>query len=1104
MLASCGATATDPQPPLTGDNTPPTVTSVSPTNQASDVSLNTTISATFSEAITTASATAASFTLISDGGALVAGVVGASGNTATFAPSVSLASNTRYTATISSGVRDTAGNGLISSYSWSFTTGAVPDVTAPTVTGTSPQNGATGVAFNTVISVTFSESMTNSSLTPASFIVAANGASAIPGVVNVTGTTATFKPTADLAPSTLYTVTITNAARDASGNPLAGNFVLTFTTGATPDTSAPTVTSNTPASGGTGVVRSTNVTATFSEQMSEATITTASFTLTPTAGGSAIPGTVDVAGAVATFIPAATLAASTQYTASLSTAVTDASGNPLAASYSWSFTTAAAPDVTPPTVIANTPLNGATAVGLNTAISATFSEPLTNSTITAASMSLSPLAGGPAIGGSVSVTGNTATFVPGANLAGSTQFRATITTAVKDAAGNALAANFSWTFTTGAAPDVTPPTVTSTTPASGAIAVSRSEPVLVTFSEPMTTSTLNTTTFTLVPTAGGAAVAGTVTMTGNTASFAPSAQLAGLTRYTATVTTAAKDAAGNALAANYSWTFTTAVVPDLIPPIIIANAPANNATGVALDVAPTVTFSEPMQNTTLNASTFTLAPTSGGPAVAGTVTVSGNTATFTPGASLAGSTQYTATITTGARDAAGNALVTNASWRFTTAAPADVTPPVISAHTPLNGATGVPVSATASVTFSEAMNNSTLTVATFLLRRTSGGAAVAGTVSVVGNTATFSPGATLAASTQYTATITTAAKDVSGNALIADSSWSFTTAAPADVTPPTVSNFTPADGATGVATTIAPTVTFSEPMQDATITTTTFILAPTAGGAGVSGVVTVSGNTATLTPSAPLAAGTPYRVTITTGVRDAAGNALTANATWTFTTVAPVDVTPPTVTSTSPLRSATGVSVSSPVSATFSEPMQNATITASTFTIAPTTGGAAITGVVTVSGATATFTPGAALTASTQYTATVTSGVRDAAGNALAANYVWTFTTAAPADVTPPTVTSTTPAGGATGVSTNAAITATFSEPMQNATITSTSFTLTRVQGIAPVSGTVSVTGNVARFTPNSSLMNGRVYSAVITTAVKDAAGNALTESFTWTFTTAP
>jgi len=105
------------------------------------------------------------------------------------------------------------------------------------------------------------------------------------------------------------------------------------------DTTAPTVSSTSPAANATGVAINTTVSATFSEAINASTITTSSFTLKV--------GTTPVSGSVsynsgthtATFTPSANLEGSTTYTATLSTAITDAAGNPLAAAYSWSFTT---------------------------------------------------------------------------------------------------------------------------------------------------------------------------------------------------------------------------------------------------------------------------------------------------------------------------------------------------------------------------------------------------------------------------------------------------------------------------------------------------------------------------------------------------------------------------------------------------------------------------------------------------------------------------------------------------------------------------------------------------------------------------------------------
>lgn len=107
----------------------------------------------------------------------------------------------------------------------------------------------------------------------------------------------------------------------------------------------------------------------------------------------------------------------------------------------------------------------------------------------------------------------------------------------------------------GTPPDTTPPTVTSTSPADGATDVGIDNAVTVIFSEEMDATTVNESNFTV--TIGGAPVAGTVLFTGETATFTPASPFGSKTTYTATVSTGVKDLAGNAMAEDYIWTFTT-------------------------------------------------------------------------------------------------------------------------------------------------------------------------------------------------------------------------------------------------------------------------------------------------------------------------------------------------------------------------------------------------------------------------------------------------------------------------------------------------------------------------------------------------------------------
>lgn len=211
----------------------------------------------------------------------------------------------------------------------------------------------------------------------------------------------------------------------------------------------------------------------------------------------------------------------------------------------------------------------------------------------------------------------------------------------------------------------------------------------------------------------------------------------------------------------------------------------------------------------------------------------------------------------------------------------------------------------------------------------------------------------------------------------------------------------PLNGRADASALVPVTATFSEPMDPATINASTFTLAGPTGAVGAT--VSYSGITATLTPSARLAAQTQYTATLSTGVRDLSGTALTGSRSIIFTTRAdepPLTAQVPQVVATWPPDTGLQGSAVLPVTATFSEPMDPATINASTFALTGPTGPVAAT--VSYSGITATLTPSARLITETQYSGTLTTGARDASGTPLATNYSFVFTTRA--DEPPPIV----------------------------------------------------------------------------------------------------
>ena len=679
--------------PSIPDTTAPTVSFTSPANGSVAVPYDRKISVAFSEAMDPATITTATFTLTGPSLAVIPGAVASTGPSAVFTPATQLAAGITYTATVKAGVKDLAGNALASDYVWSFTTGAA-DIIAPTVSFTAPLNGAIEVPTNRIIHVSFSEVMDPLTITAATFKISGPGVTPVEGTVTPIGTSATFTPKIALAHSTTYTGTITTGAKDLAGNALANSFVWSFTTGATADSIAPTVTVTSPVNTAPAVPVNRKIGIAFSEVMDPLTVSTATVMLKG-------PGTTPVAGAVtidgtsALFAPAANLADNTLYSVTVTNGVKDLAGNAMTSNYVFTFTTAAVvpTDTIAPTVTVTSPTNTAIAVPVNRKVNVGFSETMDPSTITALTFVMKG-PGGVAVPGAVSVIDTAATFIPASNLADSTLYTVTITSGVKDLAGNAMASNYVFTFTTSAALDSTKPSVIATINANGATNVPPNTKAGATFSEVMDNLTITNQSFTLKQ--GVTSVPGVVSYSGVNALFSPTNILANNTEYTATITTAAKDLAGNAMASNYVWSWTTAAAADTTRPTVILVNPADLATNVAINSAVHATFSKAMDPLTISTASFTLKD--GVTPVTGLVTYDSITkiATFTPSSILATNTTYTATIINTAEDLAGNTLLNNKVWSFTTAAA--VVPPIEPPASHLGTASTYGIMATSAIT----------------------------------------------------------------------------------------------------------------------------------------------------------------------------------------------------------------------------------------------------------------------------------------------------------------------------------------------------------------------------------------------------------------------
>jgi hypothetical protein len=258
-----------------------------------------------------------------------------------------------------------------------------------------------------------------------------------------------------------------------------------------------------------------------------------------------VPGAINTVGKVVTFTPTAKWVEGLIYVVNITTGVKDELGTPLANNYSWKFTA-----ISIPKIVTVDPVDLEQSVELNKIIHVTFNMPMKSSTLTSSNVVLKD--GATVIPCGIGYSGNTMSVAPVTALLPSKVYTMLITTGVENLAGTALAANYTWTFTTG---NIIAPTVISTSPLNNSTNVSLNEIVSATFSELMLNSTISNTSF--IVKLGTSGVSGSVYTVGKTSYFQPTVNLISGKTYTATITKEVKNANGIKLANDYTWTFST-------------------------------------------------------------------------------------------------------------------------------------------------------------------------------------------------------------------------------------------------------------------------------------------------------------------------------------------------------------------------------------------------------------------------------------------------------------------------------------------------------------------------------------------------------------------
>lgn len=429
------------------------------------------------------------------------------------------------------------------------------------------------------------------------------------------------------------------------------------------------------------------------------------------------------------------------------------------------------------------------------------------------------------------------------------------------------------------------PTVTAVTPPNGVMNIGNNAIIRVAFSKPINPLSVSGTT---IQVSGGAVTLMPASISFDTTNmqvtFTPLQPLPDATLMTIAVN-GVEDPAGNAVTP-LTTQFTTGTGADTDAPFVTATNVFSGQTNVPVNTVFTITFNEPMDPQSINRSSIALYDTTTGTLVPGPVSLSvdGRTAMFAPSVALAVNRVYylyTAWSLT-PRDLEGN-LLTNFTISFTTSTVSDTTPPQVVVTNPPDGTVGAPRNVVVQVLFDKPIDATS--VNQVQLNVGSSPLAVTRTLSNGNRTLTLTPSTPLAANTSHTLSIT-GVRDTSGNLIVGTTNAIFTTGPGVELTGPSLTGFSPANGSVNVPVTTTAQITFSKPINTLSAFNGNAVLRRTSTGVTVATTISFSADfqTVTLTPTAPLTAAAQYTIAVTFSITDRAGNTITNATSANFTT----------------------------------------------------------------------------------------------------------------------------------------------------------------------------------------------------------------------------